>query len=79
MLLFVPTGIKQRISYFNYLGVDAVWINPFYESPMMDTGYDVSNFTKVDPVYGTNEEFYQLIHLLQANGKIIYIYCDFTL
>lgn len=42
------------------IGVDAVWLTPFFKSPMVDTGYDISNFTDVEPRFGTLQDFEQL-------------------
>src|SRR6201991_5220569 len=46
-------GITRRLSYIAELGVDAIWISPFFKSPMKDFGYDVSDYTDVDPLFGT--------------------------
>lgn len=46
-------GIASRLPYLAQLGVDAVWITPFYRSPMADGGYDVADYREVDPVFGT--------------------------
>jgi alpha-glucosidase len=46
-------GIRSKLDYLAELGVDAVWISPIYPSPMADFGYDISNYTDVDPVFGT--------------------------
>jgi alpha-glucosidase len=46
-------GITQKLSYVRDLGVDAVWLSPFFTSPMKDFGYDVSNYRDVDPLFGT--------------------------
>src|SRR5437868_9063677 len=50
-------GIVSRLDYLKDLGVDAIWISPFYPSPMADFGYDVSNYTGVDPLFGTITDF----------------------
>jgi alpha-glucosidase len=50
-------GITARLSYLKGLGVDAVWVAPFYESPMRDFGYDVSDYCAVDPMFGTLADF----------------------
>ena len=42
---------------FEWLGVDAIWISPIYPSPMADFGYDVSNYTDIDPIFGTLADF----------------------
>ena len=46
-------GIRSRLPYLRDLGVDAVWISPFYPSPMADAGYDVSDYRDIEPVFGT--------------------------
>ncbi|GAC1414465.1 MAG: alpha-amylase family glycosyl hydrolase [Acidobacteriaceae bacterium] len=62
------SGILQRLDYLVELGVDAVWISPFYPSPMADFGYDVANYTGVDPIFGTLEDFDRLIERAHALG-----------
>jgi alpha-glucosidase len=54
-------GITRRLPYLADLGVDAVWLSPFFRSPMADMGYDVSDYTDVDPVFGTLADFDLLI------------------
>jgi hypothetical protein len=54
-------GITRRLAYLAELGVDAIWIAPFFQSPMKDFGYDVSNYTAVDPLFGTLADFDDLI------------------
>ena len=55
-------GIIQRLDYLaETLGVDAIWLSPFYPSPMADFGYDVSDYTNVDPIFGDLEQFDQLV------------------
>jgi hypothetical protein len=46
-------GIRQRLSYLQWLGVDAIWISPFFPSPMEDFGYDITDYCDVDPVFGS--------------------------
>lgn len=55
------TGIRERLPYISELGADAVWISPFFPSPMKDFGYDVSNYNDVDPMFGTIEDFRALV------------------
>ncbi|MGJ8627990.1 MAG: alpha-amylase family glycosyl hydrolase [Sulfitobacter sp.] len=50
-------GIIQRLPYIASLGVDAIWISPFFTSPMKDFGYDVSNYCDIDPMFGTLADF----------------------
>jgi alpha-glucosidase len=54
-------GITRRLSYVADLGVDAIWISPFFKSPMKDFGYDVTDYTAVDPLFGTLADFDALI------------------
>ena len=54
-------GIIQRLDYLQDLGVDALWICPFYQSPQVDFGYDIADYRKVDPIFGTNEDFLELL------------------
>src|ERR1700760_2600032 len=65
-------GILQRLDYLVELGVDAVWISPIYPSPMADFGYDVSDYTDIDPMFGTLADFDALVAAAHARGlKII--------
>ena len=50
-------GIREKLPYIQDMGFTAIWLNPFYESPFRDAGYDVTDFYKVAPRYGTNEDF----------------------
>jgi alpha-glucosidase len=54
-------GLEHRLPYLSSLGVDAIWLTPFYPSPLLDGGYDVSDYTDVDPRLGTLREFDQLV------------------
>lgn len=69
-------GIKQRLGHFKYLNVDTVWISPFYKSPMRDFGYDVTNYTEIDPMFGNVEDFDDLLKKAKAKG--IRIIMDFV-
>ena len=50
-------GITAHLEYVAQLGVDAIWLSPFFTSPMRDFGYDVSDYCNVDPVFGTLADF----------------------
>lgn len=50
-------GIEEKIPYLNQLGVGAIWISPFFLSPMIDNGYDVEDYKKINPIFGTMEDF----------------------
>ena len=54
-------GIKQRLPYLRALGVDAVWLSPFYASPQADAGYDVADYRQVDPMFGSLSDVVELI------------------
>jgi len=54
-------GITEKLSYVASLGVDAIWISPFFASPMLDFGYDVSGYYTIDPIFGTLEDFDRLL------------------
>jgi alpha-glucosidase len=65
-------GITARLDYLVELGVDAVWISPIFPSPMADFGYDVSNYTDIDPMFGSLEDFDALVVAAHARGlKVI--------
>ncbi|MEV0602006.1 glycoside hydrolase family 13 protein [Streptomyces sp. NPDC050315] len=61
-------GIRSRLPYLKSLGVDAIWINPWYKSPQADHGYDVADFREIDPRFGTVEEAEALIEEAHAAG-----------
>lgn len=54
-------GIIEKIDYLAELGIDMIWLNPFYPSPQNDNGYDVSNYIEIDPLFGTMEDFEKLV------------------
>src|SRR3546814_12514070 len=54
-------GIERRLGYLVSLGIDAIWISPFYHSPMADFGYDLSVFRNIDPLFVMPEAFYRLL------------------
>ncbi|MBM7069159.1 alpha glucosidase [Actibacterium sp. 188UL27-1] len=65
-------GVTQRLPYIAGLGVDAIWLSPFFASPMKDMGYDVSDYCDVDPVFGTLADFDALVAQAHACGlKVI--------
>jgi alpha-glucosidase len=61
-------GIRSRLDHLAWLGVDALWLSPIYPSPMADFGYDVSDYTDVDPVFGDLREFDRLAEAAHERG-----------
>ena len=61
-------GITQRLDHIASLGVQAIWISPFFTSPMADFGYDVADFCDVDPIFGTLADFDALVEKAHALG-----------
>jgi glycosidase len=66
-------GIIEKLDYIKSLGIGAIWLNPFYESPFRDAGYDVTDFYKVAPRYGTNEDAKRLFAEVHKRGMHVII------
>ncbi len=66
-------GIVERLEYVASLGVDAIWISPFFKSPMADFGYDIADQRAVDPMFGTLEDFDRLLARAHALGLKVMI------
>lgn len=65
-------GIIGKLEYIRSLGVDAIWLSPFFASPMKDFGYDVADYRAVDPIFGDMDDFDRLVSQAHANGlKVI--------
>jgi alpha-glucosidase len=65
-------GIIQRLPYLSTLGVDAIWLSPIFSSPMADFGYDISDYTGIDPLFGTMKQFDALVRAAHDDGlKVI--------
>jgi len=69
-------GIRQRLDYIQWLGVDAIWISPVFPSPMADFGYDVSDYVNIDPLFGTLDDFDALIS--ESHQRNIRVILDFV-
>jgi alpha-glucosidase len=67
-------GITSRLDYLRGLGIDAIWITPMYPSPLVDFGYDVSDYTAIDPLYGSMADFDHLV--AEAKKRDIRIIMD---
>jgi alpha-glucosidase len=61
-------GLRQRLPYLAALGVDAIWVNPWYPSPMVDGGYDVADYRAIDPRYGTLDDATKLVQEAHEHG-----------
>ena len=61
-------GITLKLDYLKALGVDLLWIGPFFKSPMDDNGYDVSDYYAVDPIFGTLDDARELIQEAHQRG-----------
>jgi maltose alpha-D-glucosyltransferase/alpha-amylase len=59
-------GLTEKLDYLQWLGIDCIWLLPFYQSPLRDGGYDISDFTTVHPDYGTVDDVQQLIDAAHA-------------
>ena len=66
-------GINSKLDYIQDLGIDRVWLSPFFKSPMKDYGYDVADYCKVDPMFGTNDDFFKLVKDVHSKGMTIII------
>ena len=68
-------GIIQKLDYIKSLGVDAIWINPFFDSPFNDAGYDIRNYYKIAPRYGSNDDARRLFAEAHKRGlKVLFDY-----
>ena len=66
-------GIVDRLDYLAALGIDAIWVSPFFKSPMADFGYDIADFRDVDPLFGTLADFDALLAGAHARGLKVMI------
>lgn len=60
-------GIIEKVPYLAELGIDIIWLNPFYISPQKDNGYDITDYTSVDPMFGTMDDFEKLVAVAQQH------------
>jgi len=70
-------GITSRLDYLKDLGIDAIWITPMYPSPGIDYGYDISDYTSIDPEYGTIADFDRLV--AEARKRNIRVIMDYVI
>ncbi|MEQ9551547.1 MAG: alpha-amylase family glycosyl hydrolase [Coleofasciculus sp. G3-WIS-01] len=69
-------GVVQKLDYIASLGVDAVWISPFFPSPMKDGGYDISDYCAIAPQFGTLADFQQLLNQAHAILEVAQFWLD---
>ena len=70
-------GLKEKLDYIHWLGVDCIWLPPFFKSPLRDGGYDVSDYTDVLPEFGTLGDFIEFVDAAHARG--IRVIIDFVM
>ena len=70
-------GITSRLDYLKDLGIDAIWITPFYPSPQVDYGYDISDYKAIDPEYGSMADFQRLV--AEAKKRNIRVILDYVI
>src|SRR3954449_12083835 len=61
-------GLMERLDYLQELGVTAVWVLPFYPSPLRDDGYDIADYTEIHPQYGKLRDFQDMLKAAHARG-----------
>lgn len=70
-------GIIKRLDYLQTLGIDVIWLTPVYQSPQKDNGYDISDYFSIDPMYGTMEDFEELLN--EAHKRNIKLIMDLVI
>ena len=70
-------GVIEKLDYLKNLGIDYIWLTPFYPSPQIDNGYDIADYYNIDPRFGTLEDFEKLVQ--EAQKRNIYIMLDMVL
>lgn len=61
-------GLRRKLPYLKNLGIDAIWLSPIFRSPMVDFGYDISHYCEIDPLFGTMEQFKELLDACHRSG-----------
>uniref|UniRef100_A0A336M0N4 CSON005788 protein n=1 Tax=Culicoides sonorensis TaxID=179676 RepID=A0A336M0N4_CULSO len=69
-------GIKSKVPYLKSIGMDGVWLSPIMDSPMKDAGYDISDYRKINPMFGDMNDLEELIKVCKENG--IHLILDFV-
>lgn len=63
-------GVTSTLDHFVDLNIEVLWISPFFKSPLKCMGYDVSNYTAIDPTFGTFDDFRELINEMEKRGLV---------
>lgn len=69
------TGITSKLDYLVDLGIDCVWITPVYPSPMDDFGYDLTDYEDIEPLFGTLQDFDDLVKEIHKKG-LLWLFSD---
>lgn len=67
--IIIFLGIIQKLDHFVDLGIDIIWIGPIYKSPMNDMGYDVSDYKNIDPLFGTMDDYNELVSEMKKRSN----------
>lgn len=79
-MVFLLSGITEKLDYIVDLGVTAIWLTPFFESPLESGGYDITNYLDVQHVFGTLDDFKDLLNTAHSKSMFyVYIYVIYTL
>jgi hypothetical protein len=70
-------GLTERLNYLQDLGITAIWVLPFFPSPLRDDGYDVADYDSVNPIYGSLEDFQEFI--AEAHRREIYVIIELVI
>ena len=66
-------GLIQKLDYLQWLGIDCIWLLPFYPSPLKDGGYDIADFYDINPDYGTVEDFRAFVEAAHERGMRVIV------
>ena len=70
-------GVISKLDYLKWLGIDVIWLSPVYQSPFVDQGYDISDYYKISEVFGTMEDFDEL--LAETKKRNMYLVMDLVI
>lgn len=69
-IYYIISGITKKLDHFVDLGIETLYLSPFYKSPMTDMGYDISDFLDVDNVFGTMNDFDELMREMKSRSEL---------